>query len=268
MVIGLSCFPVIGQESESISLNCSLVKALDIKADHISTDYLGQVYIIVDDQLLKYNTNGGLIATYSNKYLGKISMIDASNPLRILVFYQDFGQLVFLDDMLSLIGDPIVLETLGMDQSTLACASVNDGIWLYEPQDFKLIRMDRNLKITGEVYQVNQLAGTIVEPTFLLEKDNLVYLNNPGKGILVFDIFGAYIKTIPLNIANEFQVIRNTVFYFNNQGFHAYSLSLFNLVRYDIPGSGDKVTSVRIEMGKDLMVVQKETLIELMIIRD
>jgi hypothetical protein len=268
MVIGLSHFPVIGQEPTSIPLNCSLIKILDVKADHISTDYLGHIYTILDDQLSKYDTKGDLIATYSNKYLGKISMIDASNPLRVLVFYQDFGQLVFLDDMLSLIGDPIVLEELGMDQSTLACISVNDGIWLYEPQDFKLIRMDRNLKVTGEVYQVNQLVGTIVEPVFLLEKDNLVYLNNPGTGILVFDIFGAYIKTIPLEISNEFQVIRNTILYYNNQGFHTYDLSLFNLARYDIPGSLNHITSVRIEMGKDLLVVQKETRIELMIIRD
>ena len=266
IAIGFHHFPVFSQDYTTVTLNCSLFKVLDIKADQISTDHLGQVYAIADDQLLKYHPNGNPIATYSNKHLGKISMIDASNPLRVLVFYQDFGQVVFLDDMLSIIGDPIVLEHIGMDQATLACASVNDGIWLYEPQDFRLIRMDRNLKIMGEAYQINQLTGTIVDPMFILEKDNLVYLNNPGAGIQVFDIFGAYVKTIPIDVDRYFQVINNKIIYHNNKGLQTYDMTLFNSSQLSVSCSMGDYLSVRIEMGKKLMVIQKETQIELMII--
>ena len=223
---------------------------------------------MLDDQLFKYNAKGDLLTTYSNKYLGKISMVDASNPLRTLLFYQDFGQLVFLDDMLALIGAPIVLEELGLDQAMLACTSVNDGIWLYDPRDFKLTRMDRSLNITHQVYQVNQLVGVFVEPTFLLEQDNILYMNNPATGIMLFDIFGGYIKTIPLNISSEFQVINNQLIYYNNEGWFAYDLTLFKLAQHIIPGSQKDVTSVRIEKGKGLLIVQKETRIELMIIGD
>ena len=58
------------------------------------------------------------------------------------------------------------------------------------------------------------------------------------------------------------------VFYHNNQGFHAYDLTRFKFARYEIPGYLTHIAGVRIEMGKNLLVLQKETQIELMIIRD
>lgn len=268
MLIGYPHFPLFGQASTLQESNYSLIKTIDVESDLFSTDYLGHVYVVVDDQLLKYNMNGLLLRTYSNKSLGSISMIDASNPLRILLFYQDFSQLVFLDDMLALIGAPILLEDLGLDQAVMACTSINDGIWLFDPQDVKLTRLDRNLNVSQTAYHINQLTGVNIEPSFLLEQDNFLYLNNPETGILVFDIFGTYLKTIPVKIPREFQVIDGKLFYFNNGSCHSYDFVLFKTIQYPIPVLKEDVIHVRIEKGKQLLAVQKETRIELLIIED
>ena len=49
----------------------------------------------------------------------------------------------------------------------------------------------------------------------MLEKSRYVYLNVPGFGILVFDQFANYLRTIPLEIPDEFQVTDQNLYCFH-----------------------------------------------------
>ena len=84
-----------------------LEKEYDIKADFISTDQLGNFYIIKNSELIKNNANNNQTLRYSNNLFGKISSIDASDPFRILVFNKDFNKIVFLDKNLTEITSPV-----------------------------------------------------------------------------------------------------------------------------------------------------------------
>ena len=70
----------------------SLVKTISIKTDFITTDNLGNCYAVRGNILEKYDYKGTLLKTYSNKQYGKISFVDATNPLKLLVFYNGFLQ--------------------------------------------------------------------------------------------------------------------------------------------------------------------------------
>ena len=50
-------------------------------------------------------------------------------------------------------------------------------------------------------------------PDFLLEWDNNIYMNNPKTGILVFDQYSSYIKTIPITELKSFQIIGNDLLF-------------------------------------------------------
>src|ERR1700690_3966530 len=79
-----------------------LQQTIPAKADQITTDQLGNFYIIKNDVLEKYDLKGALTKTYNNKTFGKIDLVDASNPMKVLLFYKNFSQIVFLDNTLSL----------------------------------------------------------------------------------------------------------------------------------------------------------------------
>ncbi|MDD1475334.1 hypothetical protein MEO41_29325, partial [Dolichospermum sp. ST_sed4] len=79
----------------------------------------------------------------SDKSIGNIGFVDASDPLKILLFYRDFGQIRFLDNSLSPQGNTILLDNIGFGSSTMVCSSDQNGIWLYEPVSFKLTRLDK-----------------------------------------------------------------------------------------------------------------------------
>ncbi len=192
----------------------TLEKTIPSKAEFITTDNLGNCYAVTGSILEKYDSKGTLLKTYSNKKYGKIKFIDATNPLKILIFYNNFQQLSFLDNMLAEQNtEPVSIENLGYPQTTLACTSHNDGFWIYNQQNMELLRFDQESKLTIQTGNISQLSNTKIQPDYLIEHNNKVYLNNPATGILVFDVFGAYLKTIPLTGLKKFQVKEDEIFY-------------------------------------------------------
>lgn len=61
-------------------------------------DKLHQIYVITpDNNIIKYDENGDILYRYTNNYLGAPSLIDASNPIQILVYYPGLQTIVTLD---------------------------------------------------------------------------------------------------------------------------------------------------------------------------
>src|ERR1700740_422215 len=120
-------------------------KYIKTKFDSFTTDNLGNIYLVSNDEIKKYNKKGELLKKFSNKKAGKIFSIDASNALRILVFYKDQSQVLILDSQLTQNGDVIDLLNMNLEQSDLICSSFNNGMWLYNRQNAELVRLDNNL---------------------------------------------------------------------------------------------------------------------------
>jgi hypothetical protein len=209
------------------------------KADFFTTDSFGNTYLIKGDEIRKYNPTGDLLKIYSNKNMGKITSVDASNSLRLLVFYKDFSSIIILDDLLSQNGDIINLLDLSLEQSDLVCTSFNNGMWFFDRQNASLIRLNDNLQTAVNTGNLNRLLGTELKPNFILEFDGYVYLNNPKEGILVFDIYGTYSKTIAIKGLQHFQVKEQGLIYFEDGILKSYQLKLLSTVQTPFPGVND-----------------------------
>jgi hypothetical protein len=236
-IIALTCFAFAADDT------LKTLYTIKGKADFFSTDNFGNTYLVKGDEIRKYNPNGDLLKIYSNKNLGKITSIDASNPLRLLVFYKDFSSIVILDDLLSQNSDIINLMDLNLEQSDLVCTSFNNGMWFFDRQNTNLIRLNDNLQTAVNTGNLNRLLGSDLKPNFILEYDGMVYLNNPTEGILVFDIYGTYSKTIAIKGLQHFQVKEQGLIYFVDGVLKSYNLK--QLTTAEIPFSG--VNDARIE---------------------
>ena len=78
----------------------TLIQKLPAKNASFATDYLGNLYLINDYNLSLYDSNGNFIKKFEEYKSGKISSIDVSNPLKILVYYADFMIVKVLDKTL------------------------------------------------------------------------------------------------------------------------------------------------------------------------
>ena len=224
-----------------------LIQTINQKADYFTTDHLGNIYFINGNEIVKYNSSGNYFSRFSNKQLGNISYVDVTNPLKIVLLYRDFSQLLFLDNMLGETSSKIHLQDMQLEQTTLACGSYNNGIWLYNPINFELTRFNQEFVQTHQALFINQLAGTTVNPDFMLESGDFLYLNNPGSGIMVFDIFGTYYKTIPLKGLHTFQVIEDKIFYYNQGEMKTYHLKTMEEAKIGVPDTSAR----QVRFGKD-----------------
>ncbi|MFH0866219.1 MAG: hypothetical protein V1904_08485 [Bacteroidota bacterium] len=193
----------------------------------MTTDNLGNVYTVSGCEFKKFSSDGVLIKSFSDKSHGDIAFADASDPLKILLFYHDFRQIIFLDNTLSINGDVIDLDKLELLQPLLACSSYENGFWVYDQQDFQLIRFDKNLQRSNSSGNITQLTGVDIKPNYLIETNNMVYLNNPETGILVFDKYGTYSKTLPIKQLNSFQIIGDNLVYASELQLIEYNFKTF-----------------------------------------
>lgn len=211
------------------------VTAIETTATFFTTDNQSNVYSVIGNELTKYNKTGKLLYKYSNKKLGNIDYIDATNPLRILVFYKNFLQVVFLDNTLSVNGEATSFDVLGLPQIQFACTSYNSGIWVYNQQNFELIRFNQSFEKTQVTTNLNLLLNINLQPIQILENDNKLYLNNPQTGIMVFDIYGTYYKTIPLKNISHFQPINDWIYYQIGNEIMAYNIKTTEEKKFEIP---------------------------------
>ncbi len=200
------------------------------KQVHIEIDSFGNIYVVNDNEIIKYNASGVLQKNFSNKRYGKIDFVDAMNPLKILVYYKDFQQILFLDNQLTETSAMISIETLGYEQTSLVCSSSNNSFWLYDKQNNELSRFNSDLKSLVKTGNLNRILDLDIKPNFMQEHNNYLYLNCPNEGVLVFDIYGTFYKTIPLKKLLEFNVVNGDLFYYQNKTLKQYQTKTFNTI--------------------------------------
>jgi len=198
------------------------INTYSTRANFLAADNLGNFYSAGNNRIVKFNNDGKFLALYEEFKYGKVGMADVTNPMKILVYYPDFQTVVTLDRFLSPLSRYSFFD-LGY-QNVLAVGSSTDGrLWFYDNVDFKLKKIDETGKIFRESQPLNVLLNESPTPNFILERDNAVYVNDPNIGILVFDFFGSYIKTIPLKGLIKFQVLQQQIVFFENSALHSYN---------------------------------------------
>jgi hypothetical protein len=227
----LLLLPVVAFTPNDLKLLTSIKGSFDF----FTSDNLGNIYTVEGCVLKKFNTKGELLQSFSEKSLGNIFSVDASNPMKILVFYKDFRQVIFLDNTLSISGSPIVLDDLGIGQPQYVCTSYDNNFWVFDQLDFVLKRFDINLQQTAQSSNLSQVTEKSVKPLYIEEQGNNVYLSDSLQGIIILDKFGTYNKTLPFTGVQSLQSFDNAVWYIKNDILNKYIFKNFETITMELP---------------------------------
>jgi hypothetical protein len=91
--------------------------------------------------------------------------------------------------------------------------SVDDGIWIFDQNDYQLKKYSQSLELQQNSGNVMNWLSSEPDFNFLVAENNYVYLQSPSQGIFVFDQFANYYKTIPILSKKKFQVIKGQIYY-------------------------------------------------------
>ncbi len=201
-----------------------LVTKVPLNGGTFTTDNLQNLYVYESNVLKKYNSSGTLLYTHGDKFYGDITLVNAYDPMKVMVFYKDFPVILFLDNTLSQNGNLINPADVGYPLTQLACVSHDNGLWLFDGQNMQLVRFDVNLTQLQKTGNLNQLLGIQLNPSALWEYNNYVYLNDTTEGILMFDNFGTYYKTLPFKGIKHFEVRGDDMFYMQDHKIHVFHM--------------------------------------------
>jgi hypothetical protein len=153
----------------------------------------------------------------------------------MLLFYKDFSRIVYLDNALTENGSAVFLDENELELTTVACSSYDNGLWVYTTENFRLVRMKQDLTISVDVKNINQFVNAGLQPNFLIEREGQVYMNDTTLGVVVFDIYGTYFKTVPLKGLEKIEVTNKKIFYLKEDKLGVYDMKTFEEYEIDLP---------------------------------
>ena len=240
-----------------------LLKTYDINNSQVAAvDYIGNYYVQNNNELWMFNRFDTLFRKFSIINLSDVTNIDATNALKIQIYYKELGKIVYIDNNISDFSTAISLNEMDLAQSTLVCSSYDNGFWCYLPGTMSLYRYDQYMKRVVEIESISRFFNlSLLEPTFMKEYSNSVYLFFPDYGLLVFDIFGAYVQTLAISQLQYPDIQSGELIHYRNDTLYFQSLpDIFKISTIALPHH-DQLQSVRYSSGKVYMLTQKKLFI-------
>lgn len=177
----------------------SLVKTYKGDITGAAVDNLDNLYIISSTgQVKKFGAKGDSIGVFNGiRNYGKLYTVDVSNPLKPLLFYKDFSNIVVLDRFLANRAS-LNLRQYNILQPTAIGLSYDNNIWVFDQFDYKLKKVDESGNLLLQTDDFRQLFGQSFAPQKIMNDNGFVYLADSAAGIFVFDNYGTYKRKIML----------------------------------------------------------------------
>ena len=202
---------------------------------YFTVDNLDNIYLLTSTNQLKKITPNGDSAIFNDvrKY-GKLFSVDATNPLKILLYYQNFATIAVLDRFLN-IRNTINLHQQNIFKVKAIAASYDNNIWLFDEGDAKLKKVNDNGEVILETVDFRNIFDSIPSPSKIIDRDGFVTLYDSTKGFYTFDYYGAFKSRVPFLNLRNIEVIANTLYGFSDTTLYQYKQASLNLKEYKLP---------------------------------
>jgi hypothetical protein len=228
--------------------------ALKVNAKFIQTDNLGNLYVVTQtNQLNKYGRNGKLLGTLNYNYTGSITQIDASNPMQIFVFYRELNKVIYIDNNMAYRGE-IDLNKANIIQATSIARAYDNNLWVFDLGDLQLKKINDKNVVEQTSGNVRQYVSNDVAVCGVHDNNDRVFVIDSINGILLFDVFGSYLKTLPIKGISEVKVSTKNIYYYHNGNINQYNWQTSLGISFSMP---DTTRVQKMSIEKERLYIQK-----------
>jgi hypothetical protein len=216
-----------------------------------TVDNLGNIYLVYKtDQLKKINANGDSVGVFSAvRRYGQLYSMDVTNPLKILLYYKDFGTVVTLDRFLN-VRYTIDLRRLNIFQAKAVGLAYDGNVWVFDEQEGRLKRISEEGRLVDQTNDLRFFFDSLPSPHQLIDQERLVYLYDSTKGIYTFDYYGALKNRVRLLHWRDLVVLGKSVFGCNNTHLLKYDAGTLNLQEIPLPAAWRTASRILITQRK------------------
>ena len=201
-----------------------------------TVDNLDNIYLLSStNQVKKLNAHGDSVAVFNDvKNYGQATLIDVSNPLKVLLYYRDFGTIVVLDRLLN-VRNTIDLRKHNILQVQAIGQSYDNKIWLYDEVESKLKKIDEDGTLLLETPDFRMLFDRAPVPQKVFDQDLYVYLYDSTQAIFVFDYYGTLKNKILIQRWKNLRLSGKYIFGSSATSLFRYDITTFRYDEWPIP---------------------------------
>lgn len=214
-----------------LSAQTERITEYNIVSSMFRIDNLGYLYFVNGNTLTKMDGDFKTVAIYDNKKNGAISDIDVSDPFRVLVFYRDFNKLIFLDNELTELRDPILLDDLQIYNVDAVCSSTQGSFKLFDSQNCFIVSFDKDLNVLQTGINLYSLVKT-QKVQKIRESNNYTYAQFDDGIFITLDKFGNFFRKSKFENLKSFNLLNDRLFLLTDTGIYkcGYDDSLIEIV--------------------------------------
>ncbi|MDQ3395219.1 MAG: hypothetical protein M3512_14055 [Bacteroidota bacterium] len=182
--------------------------------ESVSIDRFNNIYISdKKGNIVQYDPAGKFLQKYSPTKQITINSLESWQAIKIFAFSQDFQQVLFLDRFLYP-APAVFIRDLPVGFIRAATISIDNHLWLIDDTDLSLKKYDVLQKKIIIHSPLNlQLGNNTFDINYIKEYQNHLFINDKNNGILMFDVMGNYLKSIPIKNLNYFNFYNNELYY-------------------------------------------------------
>jgi hypothetical protein len=224
-----------------------LISSIDCKAQTFTTDKAGSIYLVAKKGVFRYNEIGDSTGFYSNLRRGDIQQIDATNPMRILLFYPEIPQVTVLNRMM-MEQTNLDLKKVNIYNCPTIAYSADGDTWVFNYFTNELRKINDDLRFQPVNINLQQTFSKNILPTQITEQDRYLFVVDSAEGILKFDRFGNYMTTYHLP-ANEIQFVNQLIIFRDKDFLKVYNTQKISEQSLKLPHPRD-IIKVRVERNR------------------
>ncbi len=205
--------------AQSQTLEATFDSQFSLKADvFIGVDTFENYYYTIGNTL--YKKTAHKTYSYNNTSLSAITTVDISNPLKIVVFYQDFNTVVILDNRLNELTDTInfSIESFAKNVASVSLSS-NNNLWLYSLDDNILTLWNYETKKTVLNTQPLSFYSENFEANFQISTYEHCWLASTNT-VLKFNEYGSFVSSYDDKNIKKLVSYRTGYFYTANNNMY------------------------------------------------
>ncbi|HSN60625.1 MAG TPA: hypothetical protein VLR49_06805 [Ferruginibacter sp.] len=224
----------------------------------MEVDVLNNLYLVTaGNQLKKLNANGDSMAVFNDvKKYGNPTLIDVTNPLKVLLYYKNYATVVILDRLLSQ-RNSINFRQQNIFSVKAIATSYDNNIWLFDEQNLKLKKIDEQGITLQETTDWRLIMENVPSPGIIIDNSNFVYLYDAKKGFYIFDYYGTFKNNLPFLNWENVSINANRLSGFTGKKYFSYELQSLNLKTYNLPAFFKGYNSIKAMNGK-IYLLKKE----------
>ena len=223
----------------TVALGCANAqeRLFDMPCDGITTDLQGNVFVTRGTNLDMLPADGSKPLNYSEQTNGDITRVDAGIASKILVFYQESGTVMLLNNELAPIGAPLSLFEKSLMTVSLAAMGNPNKIVVYDEANQDLLITDLSLNLLSKTHIT--FPGEFHPTDMQVVPEHRIALLDTIHGICLFDFFGTFEREIPIPGIKAMQLMKDQIIYLKDN----------KLYRYSLPTSSTPMNVEEIEVG-------------------